>query len=885
MSEDGSFKSLQESISGALVRTTRIAGQIAKQDLAFHKSSSPNVIRQLDRQNARLLSLAQRLASNAVSGTRIRAPVLNNADAVDDNWRSVVDVIDNLLERADACLDEYTGFIKKHAVADGNLSTGNGAKEPTKDLKSYSRDYREGNVLKPQYLFSNPPKNTDSTPFKPLLRSKPHATVPLEESMKPVPSEGDKPKYRNPYETEIRQYKYPASVYVAADSIPYHPFESTTATFVDTPEAVQAMLAELRNAKEIAIDLEHHDKHSYIGLVSLMQISTRDQDWIVDTLQSWREDLQVLNEVFADPGIVKVLHGAFMDIIWLQRDLGLYVVGLFDTFHASSVLNYPGRGLAFLLGKFARFDAQKKYQLADWRIRPLPKELFDYARSDTHFLLYIYDNLRNELVEKSDLSNPGSDLVTAVLEASKEEALQNYEKAPYDTAHGLGANGWYNMIARTPALFNQEQFSVFRAVHQWRDEMARKEDEGVNTVLTRSALFSIATNVPTDMGSLLGCCHPISPLLRLNSQDLLRVVQEAKAAGSTGLDMVAFLSTYPEAAKFSRKAPSFKAKNPASSQSFAIGQLSQKLRKEQQSQRQEVDGSLRGDTSGFWGSVLPSQQQLQATRPPIGTAGTTATITGSNGQPADDYEIRLAIPLPRLTAEVFGNGGATQETEGAANASMNGTFVEPGSRAEHQYLKKEERKATEKNVFTIRDLNRGQKRKAGDGEEGVALDLQPSEDEDVDEKDNASSDVKVEAPNEDGQTTISDKAKAKAAKEARKMQRREEKKQRREEKTRRKAEKKAQQQGQAPSGVSDDMVLVDNGDEESDSSEAKEEAPFDYANAPSVLNARNNDPSRSKGGAGKGPKAFNPYAKSLNAPKGLGRVQKEAVGKSFTFKK
>lgn len=67
-----------------------------------------------------------------------------------------------------------------------------------------------------------------------------------------------------------------------------------------------SMLGELKLAKEIAVDLEHHDEHSYIGLVSLMQISTRDRDWVVDTLKPWREKLQVLNEVFTDPKILKV---------------------------------------------------------------------------------------------------------------------------------------------------------------------------------------------------------------------------------------------------------------------------------------------------------------------------------------------------------------------------------------------------------------------------------------------------------------------------------------------------------------------------------------------------------------------------------------------------
>ncbi len=66
------------------------------------------------------------------------------------------------------------------------------------------------------------------------------------------------------------------------------------------------MLSELKTAREIAVDLEHHDTRSYIGLVSLMQISTRDKDWVVDTLKPWRKQLQMLNEVFADPNILKV---------------------------------------------------------------------------------------------------------------------------------------------------------------------------------------------------------------------------------------------------------------------------------------------------------------------------------------------------------------------------------------------------------------------------------------------------------------------------------------------------------------------------------------------------------------------------------------------------
>ena len=47
-----------------------------------------------------------------------------------------------------------------------------------------------------------------------------------------------------------------------------------------------------------------------------------------------------------------------------------------------------------LTSERAVMQADKKYQLADWRVRPLPEELLQYARADTHYLLYIYDRLK-----------------------------------------------------------------------------------------------------------------------------------------------------------------------------------------------------------------------------------------------------------------------------------------------------------------------------------------------------------------------------------------------------------------------------------------------------------------------------------------------------------
>lgn len=67
--------------------------------------------------------------------------------------------------------------------------------------------------------------------------------------------------------------------------------------------------------------------------------------------------------------ILQVFHGADSDIEWLQRDLGLYVVNMFDTGQAARVLNFPRLSLAHLLAHYCQVNADKQFQLADWRIR------------------------------------------------------------------------------------------------------------------------------------------------------------------------------------------------------------------------------------------------------------------------------------------------------------------------------------------------------------------------------------------------------------------------------------------------------------------------------------------------------------------------------------
>ena len=42
-------------------------------------------------------------------------------------------------------------------------------------------------------------------------------------------------------------------------------------------------------------------------------------------------------------------------------------------------------------GVLCLLQTDKRFQLADWRVRPLKTQMLQYARMDTHYLLHIYD--------------------------------------------------------------------------------------------------------------------------------------------------------------------------------------------------------------------------------------------------------------------------------------------------------------------------------------------------------------------------------------------------------------------------------------------------------------------------------------------------------------
>lgn len=515
------------------METVRAATALAAQDVSFIRSFDPNLMLEVEHSGSKLLSLAKRL----LLSISLEAQDVSFGPAELQSphwWKNVTEYLDLCFERVDISLDEIKRQSSRHGSQVSTLSVIHNGTEVMPEVRE-----------KPQLNFKISVDNSDSCPFKPKLTSKPNALENISDSLKPVVDnlEHEVLYFPHPYKFEIMRQPYPEEILHPRDPISPRDWSGTSFTWVNTEKSLRLMIESLKLATEIAVDLEHHDYRSYYGITCLMQISSRETDWLIDTI-ALRDDLQDLNEIFTDPSIVKVFHGANMDIIWLQRDLGLYVVSLFDTYHASKKLGFPRFSLAYLLETIAHFRTSKKFQLADWRIRPLTSTMAQYARADTHFLLYIYDVLRNKLILKGSLQD--------VLYESRRVACRKFEftKFKSDEMDWLGPHTDLKVAQNILSQHNIPSFKrpMLNLLLEWRDLLAREHDESQRYILPTHSLVTLCTMCPPFNIEKVKC--GLGPDFKLPEGNLLDLIELLKKQSYISKDEPqnipdqAFLVTY-----------------------------------------------------------------------------------------------------------------------------------------------------------------------------------------------------------------------------------------------------------------------------------------------------------------------------------------------------
>ena len=252
---------------------------------------------------------------------------------------------------------------------------------------------------------------------------------------------------------------------------------------VESEESFNRMMTDLTKQPAIAVDTESNSLHAYQERVCLIQISTREQDYLVDTLAI--RSLEPLGEIFSNSAIQKVFHAGDYDLTCLKRDYAFTFANYFDTSIAAAAVGEENLGLSTLLAKYLGFSVDKKYQRADWGRRPLDAEMLRYAQSDSHFLLPLRDRLLPCLKSTGRLSLVLEDCAAL---AQQTPPMKNHSE---DVWRVKGING---MKPRALSLLQQ--------LNHLREELAREQDVPLFKVMSDAAIVEIATTQPKHIQEL-----------------------------------------------------------------------------------------------------------------------------------------------------------------------------------------------------------------------------------------------------------------------------------------------------------------------------------------------------------------------------------------------
>lgn len=290
-------------------------------------------------------------------------------------------------------------------------------------------------------------------------------------------------------------------------------------TWIRTKPALEELARSLESCRAIGLDTESDSLYHHKDKVCLVQIATdRGDAFLVDSLAV---DLQPLGPAMANPGLVKVLHGADYDVTTLKRDFGFSFAALFDTMIAARLLGRVELGLVAVARDELGVTLSKTNQKDDWSRRPLTPQQEAYALADVIHLVKLRERLAERLGALSRLGwlAEECDAVAALEPAARRRDPDAY----------LSVKGARRLAPRSLA--------ALRELHAWRERRAEETDTPAFRILSAESLLKLAELLPTRAAELAGV-PGLLPRLARQQDAILEAVARARQLGESELPVV-----------------------------------------------------------------------------------------------------------------------------------------------------------------------------------------------------------------------------------------------------------------------------------------------------------------------------------------------------------
>ncbi|MBS0221971.1 MAG: ribonuclease D [Proteobacteria bacterium] len=253
---------------------------------------------------------------------------------------------------------------------------------------------------------------------------------------------------------------------------------------ITTTDELAAFCKPLADAEFVTVDTEFMRERTYWPKLCLAQVAGPEDAAAIDALADGI-DLAPLDELMANPRVLKVFHAARQDLEIFYLRMNRVPQPLFDTQVAAMVCGH-GEAASYesLATKLAKARIDKSSRFTDWSRRPLSERQITYALSDVTHLRVVYEKLRRQLEKSGRLPWIAEEM--AVLNDPA-----TYRADPETAWRRLKPRG------ASPRLLG-----TLKEVAAWRERTAQRIDIPRQRLLRDEQLLEIASHAPKKVEEL-----------------------------------------------------------------------------------------------------------------------------------------------------------------------------------------------------------------------------------------------------------------------------------------------------------------------------------------------------------------------------------------------
>jgi DNA polymerase I-like protein with 3'-5' exonuclease and polymerase domains len=179
---------------------------------------------------------------------------------------------------------------------------------------------------------------------------------------------------------------------------------------IKTPQDLNRAVEKLSSQPALGLDTETTDLDPFTARLRLIQLAAPDKVYIVD-LDAFRngdltksDELASLRQLLQSARPIKIAHNAKFDAKFIKHNLGVDIVGLFDTLLASQLVGAGDieerHGLEAVANRYLNEAVDKTERLSNWEFE-LSEAQLEYAARDAAVLLPLREKLIDRLKSES----------------------------------------------------------------------------------------------------------------------------------------------------------------------------------------------------------------------------------------------------------------------------------------------------------------------------------------------------------------------------------------------------------------------------------------------------------------------------------------------------